>query len=76
MEKKPLIVCESLNIVLNSRLCVRDAGADAADGGYLWRSMWIFVVDDFFSLITFYKCFSFSTFTLSNTYSCILAKMQ
>ncbi len=24
-------------------LCVRDAGADAADGGYLWRSMWIFV---------------------------------
>ncbi len=20
---------------------VRDAGADAADGGYLWRSMWI-----------------------------------
>ncbi len=22
-------------------LCVRDAGADAADGGYLWRSMWI-----------------------------------
>ncbi len=20
-------------------LCVRDAGADAADGGYLWRSM-------------------------------------
>ncbi len=34
-------------------VCVRDAGADAADGGYLWRSMWIFVVDDF-SLITFY----------------------
>ncbi len=23
------------------RLCVREAGADAADGGYLWRSMWI-----------------------------------
>ncbi len=22
-------------------LCVRAAGADAADGGYLWRSMWI-----------------------------------
>ncbi len=22
-------------------LCVRDAGADAADGGYLWWSMWI-----------------------------------
>ncbi len=22
-------------------LCVRDAGAEAADGGYLWRSMWI-----------------------------------
>ncbi len=22
-------------------VCVRDAGADAADGGYLWRSMWI-----------------------------------
>ncbi len=22
-------------------LCVRDAGAYAADGGYLWRSMWI-----------------------------------
>ncbi len=22
-------------------LCVRDTGADAADGGYLWRSMWI-----------------------------------
>ncbi len=22
-------------------MCVRDAGADAADGGYLWRSMWI-----------------------------------
>ncbi len=41
MEKKPLIVSESLNIVLNSRLCVRDAGADAVDGGYLWRSMWI-----------------------------------
>ncbi len=35
-------------------LCVRDTGADAADGGYLVRSMWIFVVDDFFSLITFY----------------------
>ncbi len=29
-------------------LSVRDAGADAADGGYL-----------FFSLITFYYCFSF-----------------
>ncbi len=22
-------------------VCERDAGADAADGGYLWRSMWI-----------------------------------
>ncbi len=22
-------------------LCVREAGADAADGGYLWWSMWI-----------------------------------
>ncbi len=43
---------------------------------------WIFVgvdvdiVDDFFSLITFYECFSFGTFTISNTYICILAKMQ
>ncbi len=56
-------------------LCVRDAGADGS-------RRWIFVavdvdiVDDFFSLITFYGCFSFGTFTLSITNSCILANMQ
>ncbi len=32
-------------------VCERDAGADAADGGYL--AVDVDIVDDFFSLITF-----------------------
>ncbi len=30
-----------LALVLKWRWCVRAAGADAVDGGYLWRLMWI-----------------------------------
>ncbi len=48
-------------------VCERDAGANAVDGGYLWRLMWILWMTS--SLITFYECYSlsFRTFTLSNT---------
>ncbi len=55
-------------------LCVRDAGADAADGGYLWRSMWILWMTS--SLSSHSTSASVSELSHSNTYSCILAKMQ
>ncbi len=53
---------------------VRDAGADAADGGYLWRSMWILWMTS--SLSSHSTSASVSELSHSNTYSCILAKMQ
>ncbi len=55
-------------------LCVRDAGADAADGGYLWRSMWILWMTSYLSSHS--TSASVSELSHSNTYSCILAKMQ
>ncbi len=54
-------------------LCVRAAGADAADGGYLWRSMWILWMT---SLSSHSTSASVSELSHRNTYSCILAKMQ
>ncbi len=56
-------------------VCERDAGADAADGGYLWRSMWILWMTS--SLSSHSTSASVSELSrLVNTYSCILAKMQ
>ncbi len=40
--QRTVCVCERRGSWCSGRcVCVRDAGADAADGGYLWRSMWI-----------------------------------
>ncbi len=56
-------------------VCERDAGADAADGGYLWRSMWILWMTS--SLSSHSTSASVSERSrLVNTYSGILAKMQ
>ncbi len=41
---------------------VRDAGADGS-GWWIFVAVDVDIVDDFFSLITFYECFSFGTFT-------------
>ncbi len=51
---------------------MRDAGADAADGGYLWRSMWILWMTS--SLSSHSTSASVSELSHSNTYSCILVQ--
>ncbi len=53
MEKKAANrVWKLLNIVLKSRSCVRDAGADGS-GRWIFVAVDVDIVDDF-SLITFY----------------------